>query len=290
MIYDALQLVKQAHGEYPTREDLTHMAECAQHGEPGACDRLILAIWHSCLIMASSLCHDPTRRDVAEDLAQHAILCCLEKMTEALEHPNPCGYFLTLARFEMHQYLRRQRVIILPSGPVEPIDVMSLESYLFGDEHDIVETPQGQEIDIAPLYEALDQLSPQAQQLIGQLFGLLGQTPTSMGDIAGGDSTTHAYQNMKAKKLRFLGYIRDYLQEHAPDYAKKHTRTKPVSRARRDIVLPTITRQKLERARDTLQSQGEKLSMNKLRKISGVHTAYASVFLHEIINQQERIG
>lgn len=116
---------------------------------------------------------------------------------------------------------------------------------------------------------------------MARLYGLSGQAQEDMSEMVGTNSTTKAYNALKTRKLGYLKMMREYLSTHYPAYVEQHTRKVQASRASRyaNISIPVITMKKLEQATQTLLERGEALSMNKLRKLSGVNTRYASAYL-----------
>jgi hypothetical protein len=81
-------------------------------------------------------------------------------------------------------------------------------------------------------------------------------------------------------RLGCLKKMRHFLMTHYPAYIGLYVRTQVDTPVRvTSIRIPDVTLQKLEQAASVLRGRGEKLSMHKLRKVSGVHTTYASAYL-----------
>lgn len=214
----------------------------------------------------------------------------VEHFDEALLHPNPIGYLKKFAYGEMVDFRRRLNYPIpLPTGPGhEPYTVLSILDEFNTDEFDIAEeTAFAQEDDHTPLYEALDALtSSNAHTLLLRLFGLSGHTQESLTAIAEGDSSTQAYHRKKTMKLDTLKKLRCYLLEHHAQYVRAHT-SNTVLKSKGEqyaqaLTLPEVTRKKLEQAAQQLITQGQPLSMKRLRELSGVHTSYALAFANQI--------
>lgn len=210
----------------------------------------------------------------------------VEQYATALEQPNPLGFLLKWARGAMMEYLCRDRFTI-PVPPLpgcEPMHMRDIDEFN-GDIFDIPEpTPMPiRETDNTPLYEALTLLSPDGQIIMDRLFGLSSDGYCeSMAEVSGGDSTTKPYQAVKARKLNYLSKMRAYLQEKHPEYVASHTTQANATIQYRPIRIPNVTLQKLHKALKSLQDRGEAVSMNKLRKESGVNTAYASAYLRSL--------
>lgn len=214
----------------------------------------------------------------------------IEYFDEALQHPNPIGYLKKFAYGEMVDFRRRLNYSIpLPTGPGhEPYTVLSLFDEFNSDEFDIAEeTTFAQEGDHTPLYEALDSLaSSNARTLLLRLFGLSGHDQEPLTTIAEGDSTTRAYHCKKTMKLDTLKKLRCYLLAHHAQYVRAHTSNTTLKSKgehyAESLILPEVTRKKLEQAAQQLTAQGQPLSMKRLRDIAGVHTSYALAFANQI--------
>lgn len=207
----------------------------------------------------------------------------VEKLEEALCHPNPVGYLLKTAWNEMSQERSRYRNAI--STPNVPGDyhyyVLSLSMNFEEFDETIADTETLGIVDYTPLYAALAQLPERVQNLLARLYGMENYGVEPLSKIAGGDSTTKAYQNLKMVKLRSLGKIHYILEKKYPAFCQRFKDTPIRRRIYEDLRIPECTLEKLREAEATLKAQGTKISMNKLRQISGVNTRYASAYLQK---------
>jgi hypothetical protein len=225
------------------------------------------------------------------------VLC--EKLNESLKHPNPIAYLLKTIWHEMNNYRNRfQNAIDTPHLPGDyPHTILSIaklseEPDAIPDSHvtrlnteyfvvhDSMETKEVR--NYAPLYEAFTQLSKNAQVLLCRLYGLCGYGTESIAMIAGGNSTTKAYQAVKANKLRYLNNMRYYLEQKYPHFSQQYSFSHRKQRDLSFLHIPEGTMKKLQQAEETLKSEGTTISMNKLRILSGVNTRYASAYLQRI--------
>jgi hypothetical protein len=264
-------------------EQKAQLLEEARTGSQQAKQRLILALLPTIWGYAIRWQRPPFMPAI--ELAGVGNTVLVEKFEQAMSEPNPIGYLLKYAAGEMIGYrFRYQNAITVPAKFDEPFDFIDIFDET--DEFDIAEPAQEAEatIDYTPLLVAVDALpTSNARQLIRRLFGLGKQYSEDLSEIAGGDSTTKQYAAVKARKLYHLKKLREYLLKYYPDFARQHMRSQPamVDKAvlYADIQIPEVTMRKLEAAMATLQEQGQKPSMNKLRTISGVNTKYASAYL-----------
>jgi len=239
-----------------------------------ACSMLSTIIAYACRFQSSVT-------DVM-DLIGVGNLIIIEHMSDALQSPNPYGYLLNYASGEMKQYRRRyENAITLPTTPGDdPYTVIPLSRIDTDDipeEEDIIRSTS----DHTPLYEALKSIpSEKGRELMVRLFGLFDEGQEDMSTLAGGNSTTRAYQAVKARKLNYLNICLHFLEKCCPHYVEQHTRT-VVQHAPKycQMRIPEVTLKKLKQAEQVLRERGELLSMNKLRILSGVNTRYASAYL-----------
>lgn len=214
----------------------------------------------------------------------------VEHFDEALHLPNPIGYLKKFAYGEIIDFCRRlNHTVTIPTGPGhKPLHMLYILDDFTADEFDIAEeVVQSCQDDHAPLYAALASLtSANALLLILRLFGLCEHEQESLTVIAGGDSTTQAYNRKRTMKQSVLKLLRCYLMEHHQQYTRAHTSNTPMkSKAEHyaeTLTIPEVTRKKLEDAAQQLLAQGQQLSMNRLRILSGVHTSYALAFAQQL--------
>ena len=211
----------------------------------------------------------------------------VEKLEEAMREPNPHGFLLKWAKGEMIQYRRRyQNAITLPTTPGDrAYHLWNILDEFDTDEFDIEDVPSSTcKFDDTMLYEAWAALPTEKMRtLIARLFGLNGHAPETLESIAGGNSTTKVYGAAKTLKRYALAKMRAYLTEHYPQVihtsGKAHNAYTSIYEA---IAIPEKTTRKLDEAARRINERGEQLSMNKLRKESGVHTRYASAYLYRL--------
>ncbi len=213
-------------------------------------------------------------------------LSLMETMERALAHTNPAGYLLRFAYGSMSHYRTRfQSIISVPSTPdAQPHKVLTILNDLDTDTFDIEEKldmPIESEQDMSPLYRAVESLSPSRKSIIQRLLGMNG-APETVTEIAGGNSTTRAYDSVRVTKDRAQVCMRDYLKKHHPDFVRQHMREVTVRQGATEryihVKIPEITLYKLEIAWQRLSSQDGKITAHKLRVHSGVHTKYAAAF------------
>ncbi len=214
----------------------------------------------------------------------------VEKTEEAWQHPNPLGFLLKWAKMEMKQHRRLYHgPITLPSSPCEiytfwrgideiDTDVFDIEGPA------VLTTSPGEE---TPLYEALQEALPskEARTFLMSLFGLDGLEPKTLSELVGSNSTTRAYRAAQNKKLSYFAKIRQYLAEQYPETYQDVPTNKDSSVQYDWVTFPPSTQTKLDAALQTLLEQGKTLSMNNLRKTSGVATVYASAYLAQLREQ-----
>jgi hypothetical protein len=123
----------------------------------------------------------------------------------------------------------------------------------------------------------------EAREMLARLYGLLHYDQEELSALIGANSTTKIYNAAKARKLLYLKKLCNYLHERYPDYVRAHTRSSQTNKAAvyATVVIPEVTLRKLHTAKEQIVSRNEKLSMNKLRKASGVNTVYASAYLYQ---------
>lgn len=256
----------------------------AREGDKAAQEVIIYSLLSIIIAYATRLQNKYTR---IIDLVSTGNTILVEKMDAALKHPNPCGYLLKFAKGEMLHYSERGWCLItMPTGPGwEPYKMTDIVQE-FGDEFEIEEKPTSIEqfADNTPLYNSLEALpNEQAKDIIVRLYGLFDQQEETIGDVAGGNSTTKSYQAIKTRKLNYLKTTRQFMEKYHPVFVHQHTRETTKNAPRyADVQIPEVTRKKLNDARKVIQERGEKLSMNKLRIESGVHTTYASAYLYQL--------
>ncbi len=213
-------------------------------------------------------------------------LALLEVMEKAIVHISPVGYLLKSAYGSMIEYRQHfQSIIALPSTPgTQPHEILFLLDNLDTDQFDIEEEPYVPEEnteDTAPLYHSIESLSPVRKQTICRVFGINGYTSESFADIAGSGSGTNRYATIRESKETACKRMRSYLLYHYPAFAQRHSReVAAVQKKYCEVSIPEGTKRKLEAAWQLLSTTGEQISMHKLRVASGVHTRYASAFLH----------
>lgn len=277
-IMDIEKLYKQELRILPSasREEKAQLLEDARQGDQQARQRLILALLPTIWGYAIRWQRPPYMP--ALELVGVGNTVLVERLDQALQEPNPIGYLLKFAAGEMVSYrMRYQNAITTPASFDEPCEFVSIL-----EDFDIAEPgPEQSHPDYAPLLDAVQALpTERARQFISKVFGL-NQCAEDLSEIAGGNSTTKAYQAAKTLKLYHLKRMRAYLCEHYPEFARQHMREKGIDKASvyASVKIPEVTLRKLEAAKMQLLANHEKLSMNKLRQISGVNTKYASAYL-----------
>ncbi len=129
------------------------------------------------------------------DLAQMAHLAILERMDRALEHPNPIGFLhKTIAGVILDFCRTRASLITSPrdhDGPQPLMQFDSLDTPGFGDDEDGYALNEvtctelhfpGPERDYSSLYQAIDELAEDYQDIVVHLFGI-NCAPEPLADI-----------------------------------------------------------------------------------------------------------
>lgn len=226
------------HLPIPAPENLSSLIDRARAGEEQAREELLLSCLPYALGIARFVYHArrPAHDDLL-DLAQVASEQMLLRLDRALAANDPAAYLRGIARSAIRQYCTYHADLIQkPEYPLAilkkrdpyPASVVSLDQPLLPDgtllRRDQIAAPSQQEPEegskqqnFAPLYTALEQMSPLQTEVLTRLYGLHGQ-PRETPEEIGRPKLIHerAYEARKRLRSLLANRVKELLSDQKP--------------------------------------------------------------------------
>lgn len=209
-----------------------HLVARARQGDRAAREAMLYALLKMVVVYATRM-----RRVRANlsflDLVSIGNVTLVEYFAEALTKENPWAYLLKCARLRIVEAFSGhvEQCITTPRTPgVEPYIMIPLHPGLNEIEFDLPEPAPPIEEDYGPLYAAIAALPERTtrgevqRELVLRLYGLAGFGAESMAEVAGvqiarGEQRYHA---LKHRRHRALAKLQAHLEQHAPEFARRH--------------------------------------------------------------------